>query len=225
MISLANLSGVVHQQIYVNEEDKTYGSLLKYINQPVHPKFREYIPSHKYYPYEVVVKSFIVLLDENGDNIKLDDEINFDNQKNTVKFYVMYKYGYINESPELDIQLFVNFDPIEDQSEDNCVKAIQLNPFQLALIENQTIEMCKIAIRKNYNLLRYVNKENQTDEIFKLAVSNNGNALKYIPVENQTDEIFKLAVSNNAYALKYIPVEKRTSELVELANRYYIIRL
>ena len=43
MISIKTLSGDIHQQIYVNEGDKTYGSLLKYIEMPKHPKFREYI--------------------------------------------------------------------------------------------------------------------------------------------------------------------------------------
>ena len=203
MISIKTLSGAIYQQIYVNEEDKTYGSLLKYINQPghpKHPKFREYISSHKYDPYEVVVNSFMKLLDENGGGIKLDDEINFDN---AITFYIKYKYGYVYIHSNISYisQIYVDIDPIEDQSEDNCVKAIELNPFQLALVENQTIEMCKIAVIQNYNLLRYVNKENQTEEIFKLAVRKNSDALKYIPIE------------------------KRTDEIMEIVNRYYIVRL
>ena len=75
----------------------------------------------------------------------------------------------------------------------------------MALIENQTIEMCKIAIRQNYNLLRYVNKENQTD-----------NALKYIPVEKRTYEICKLAVQQNRYALRYIKDKSIKNKLKNL---------
>ena len=138
------------------------------------------------------------LLDENGNKIKLDDDINFDN---AITFYVKYKYGYVYDHYMYTDQIFVKLDPIEDQSEDNCIKALHIHPFKLPLVENQTIEMCKIAVRQNYNLLRYVNKENQTDEIFKLAVSKNGDALKYIPVE------------------------KRTDELIELSNRYNVVKL
>jgi len=53
-------------------------------------------------------------------------------------------------------------------------------------------------------LIEYINDNNQTDEICKLAVSQNGLALQYIKDEKQTNEICKIAVSQNKSALKYI---------------------
>jgi hypothetical protein len=53
-----------------------------------------------------------------------------------------------------------------------------------------TEEICKLAVQKDGNALRYV--INQTIEICKLAFQQNYNALKYVKRKFKTEEICKL---------------------------------
>ena len=66
-------------------------------------------------------------------------------------------------------------------------------------INNQTDEICSLAVEQNGFALQYVIK--QTDEICSLAVKSNGNALCY--VQNHTDHICSLAIEQNSDAVKY----------------------
>jgi hypothetical protein len=50
-------------------------------------------------------------------------------------------------------------------------------------------------------LIKFI--KNKTEEICKLAVKQNGYLLKYIDNELKTEEICKLAVQQNVFALKF----------------------
>jgi hypothetical protein len=92
-------------------------------------------------------------------------------------------------------------------------KILYENGFLLGHIDinNQTEELCKIAVQNDGYSLVYV--ENQTDEICKLAVKQNGFALQH--VKNQTDEICNLAVYQNGHALQH--VKNKTKEIRRLS--------
>lgn len=92
-------------------------------------------------------------------------------------------------------------------------KILYENGFLLGYIDidNQTEELCKIAVQNDgYSL---VHVKNQTDEICKLAVKQNGFALQH--VKNQTDEICNLAVYQNGHALEH--VKNKTKEIRRLS--------
>ena len=80
-----------------------------------------------------------------------------------------------------------------------------LNP--LAIIKNQTSEICLAAVKQDGTALQYVKE--QTPEICLEAVKQNGFALKY--VKKQTAEICLAAVKQESAVLKY--VKKQTPEI------------
>ena len=52
---------------------------------------------------------------------------------------------------------------------------IKKNPKLLSLIKEQTEDLCKLAVSRDGNALKYVNVENQTLEICEIAILNSGN--------------------------------------------------
>jgi hypothetical protein len=78
-------------------------------------------------------------------------------------------------------------------------------------------ELCKLAVRQNWNLLKYVKV--QTKEICKLAIRQNIQALQY--VKEQTEEICKLAVQQNGNALKFVKIQ--SDEICKLAVQQMVM--
>lgn len=79
--------------------------------------------------------------------------------------------------------------------------------FALKYAENQTPEMCLLAVEKNGHTLGYV--KDQTEELCLQAVKNDGLSLKF--VKDQTKEICIQAVKNNGFSLKF--VKDQTEEI------------
>ncbi len=74
------------------------------------------------------------------------------------------------------------------------------NGLLLEFIENQTEELCIIAIKNNINAYTFV--KNKTYEINKILLNIDGNMLQYI--ENQTDELCIIAIKNNINAYTFV---------------------
>jgi len=72
--------------------------------------------------------------------------------------------------------------------------------------QNQTVEMCKIAIQQNPKALQHVNisDHNELQQVYRFAVELNGLALEYIPLKYQTEEICRTAVRQNGEAIKFV---------------------
>ena len=99
----------------------------------------------------------------------------------------------------------------EEQTEELCKMAVQQNGLSLQCVKKQTEELCKLAVQKNGLALEYV--KNQTEEICKLAVQQNGLALRH--VKELTDELCKLAVQQDGHLLIF--VKELNIELCKLA--------
>ena len=95
----------------------------------------------------------------------------------------------------IDIKTFFNNCSYQEQ-----LLYVKDNPLILRYIDNQTDEICKLAVQQNAYALFHVKE--QTDEICKIAVQKDGYTLCY--VKNQTYEICKLAVQQNRWALGYV---------------------
>lgn len=81
----------------------------------------------------------------------------------------------------------------------------------------QTLEMCKIAIRQNPRALQYASKKCIDEEICLCAVKNDGNVFRYVPERFKVQEMCLLAIEADADLIEKIPSKWRTKELCLLA--------
>lgn len=149
------------------------------------------------------------------EQLSLEERMNICDMIYNFFFPVMYKYK---------IDVIANKMPIKD------IPA-----------ENQTYQMCKIAVQHDGYSLKYICTKYRSHEICKLAVKQNSMALEYVFLEYQTGkriniydleltlhywmfdiqsellELCYLAFEQNKFALCYIPAELQTKELCKLA--------
>lgn len=74
-------------------------------------------------------------------------------------------------------------------------RLIQNSPLRLSGIEStlQTAELCSLAVRKDYEALKFVAREQWTPELLRLAVQVNPRALHFIPRSRWLPEFHILA--------------------------------
>jgi hypothetical protein len=222
MLKINTLSGQPFQTIHVNEDDVTYNDLLKYINIPPHPKFKNF---HIY--KKIYVRQFVKLFHVTNE-INFKDNIDF-NKDISILFYCEYYYDGETFGQDLNLpdtsthdkcktlieECPLNIIFISDKmlTDELCELAVRQYGYVLQYVDHQTEEICKLAVLQNGYSLEHV--IHQTDKLCKLAVRQNGYSLEY--VIHQTDEICKLAVRQNGYALQY--VDHQTEEICKLAVR------
>ena len=83
----------------------------------------------------------------------------------------------------------------------------------LECIEEQTEEICELAVQQNGLALKYVKDEFKTEELCKLAVQQDGYALEFVKDELQTEEICKLAIEQNENILKNFQFSLRSGNV------------
>ena len=98
-----------------------------------------------------------------------------------------------------------NREVVNNMTNDKYLKMVKENWRNLRFIEEQTPEICKVAVEQDGLALQYI--KNQTEEISEVAVKQNGMALEF--VEKQTPEICVTAVMQNKDALKYVKYNKK----------------
>jgi hypothetical protein len=114
---------------------------------------------------------------------------------------------------------------VEDQTDEMCMVAVSSinNDNALSFVKNQTYEICLKAVRKNGDALEYV--INKTEDICLEAVKKCGNALRYIDDDKKTYEICLEAVRKNGDALKYVNNDNKTLEICLMAIKYDVKNL
>lgn len=105
----------------------------------------------------------------------------------------------------------INYIPLEHQSEELCMIAVQDYPESIKFMEKQTDSIALTAVLQRGRVLQFV--KNKTDDICEAAVDNDGTALEF--VDNQTDIIIKKAFLQNTTAFKFI--KNKTYEIIEYA--------
>lgn len=85
----------------------------------------------------------------------------------------------------------------------------------LKYLDEQTEDICKLAIDRNSDAYYYIKCDNRTYNIKKYALSKDGLLLEAMP--NQNEELCKIAVEQNGLSLKF--VEDKTFEICELAYK------
>jgi ribosomal protein L24E len=117
---------------------------------------------------------------------------------------------------KIDVKIWgLALEYIDDQTEELCKLAVQEDGYSLKYVKNKTEEICILAIHQNPFSLRFV--EEQTEEMCKISVQENGDTLKY--VKNKTEEICILAIKQYSRAIKH--VENPTEEMYKLASLKY----
>lgn len=102
----------------------------------------------------------------------------------------------------------------ENQTEDVCKMAVRQNGLALQYVRiEQTELMCMIAVQQNNYALKFV--KNKTPAVCLVAVRENGNALRMCDGKAQTDEVCKAAVMKDGHALRH--VISQTDEICMLA--------
>lgn len=95
---------------------------------------------------------------------------------------------------------------------------LSYNGLLLRYINEQTYELCEIAVKENGMAIKHVQEEFLTPELCKLAVQETGFALEYI--KEQTLELCKIAIEDYVGMFNYVNPELQTSEeLFALVNK------
>jgi len=129
---------------------------------------------------------------------------------------------------------------IENQTFDQCVKAIKDNHEAIKLVKNLTMEICIEAIKKNWRCMEFIPEKFQTLELCKILFENDcylrgfkyiknktdeilTEAVRVLPsvlktIKNPTYEMYKVAVNSmRGVGLQFIPISKQTDELCKLS--------
>lgn len=89
-----------------------------------------------------------------------------------------------------------------------------------------TFEICKMAIEISEHAIRVVpNTVQNYYKLCKLAVRKNGDTIKYIPIENLNRKLCKIAVKSNGNNIRYIPNKYRTKKLMKYVSKDLNIEL
>jgi hypothetical protein len=119
----------------------------------------------------------------------------------------------------------LRFVPEIIKTTDFLIYAIKCDYNAIGLIENQTEELCLIAMEQNKDSIYLINtktekimmKGTQIKGLYKNKnvpqfynavleyVKQNGNSLQYIKKEYKTYEVCQAAVNNSFFAIKYVP--------------------
>ena len=85
--------------------------------------------------------------------------------------------------------------------------------------EDQTEELCRLAIHQDPSVLRFI--ENPSDEVIELAVSKQAKTLKYVPFERQTQSLVQMALKQTKTAIQFVNPSLITLEDAQLAVKRY----
>lgn len=73
--------------------------------------------------------------------------------------------------------------------------------------------LCVEAVKADVSALGHMKDEWKTDAVLKRAVAENGLALERVKMEDRSSELCALAVASNPFALKHAPEKAQTSEM------------
>ena len=87
----------------------------------------------------------------------------------------------------------------------------------------QTHPNKKMLVNQNYHVIQFLSEQDQTVELCKLAIKQNINALKFI--KSKTDNLLEFAFQQNPSAIQYFDVQPHDKCLIAVRTHGYNIRL
>lgn len=103
----------------------------------------------------------------------------------------------------------------KQQTDELCKLAITKDYKSLQYVINQTEELCKLAINQNIQAFAYINDKCKTYNLCKLVVQIDGLMLKHIIKPSY--DLCEIAVKNNGLALEFVPENILTINLCKTA--------
>ena len=249
IVRIETLDGIVYQYININENDITYGDLIKYIIKPIskYNEYNEYIEDFSIDEVYIDTKINLFNTAYAFNTVNLDDEIT----KYTL--YILFSFDYYRCNKDFTGLMKINN---EINSSSNLINILKNDPYQIIFVNEDKIteEICKIILDENTFVLQCIPDKYKTEEICRYSVDIDGSlkyvhpeflkneygfelckksiemyppSIKYIDNEllstEKYYEICHLAI-NDGYAncnlLKYIPEENQTDELCKLCINY-----
>jgi hypothetical protein len=110
----------------------------------------------------------------------------------------------------------------DNASYQKCLRRVGISYSYLQMVPEEllTIEMCKVAVRKDCAALHYVPRALLTEELFETALNSMSNSflvIQFFPESFQTDDVYKRIVEAGSIGLSVIPKEKITLALCNIA--------
>ena len=105
--------------------------------------------------------------------------------------------------------------PKKNQTMDICKIAVKQNPLVLQFVSKKCLDFkfCMSAVKKDCHAFRYVPDQYITKEMCELAVEGDSQLLNNVPEEFRTLEICMNAIKKEINVLPYVPKEFRTLEI------------
>jgi hypothetical protein len=202
-IDIYTTDDIKYQTIYPSRYDRTLTDLLKYIPERKHPFFRnkkdiEYLMLST----EVYVTPKIIFLDDHKHQVNLHNNID-----DFQKLYVVFDYDYWHYSEWREVKLKP---PEENLSIDECRRVIMEDPFSIILMKNRSTELCKFAIKYDWQVFEHIPEIKYDADMHIFAVECNGSALKHIPYDMRTEYLCCCAVKQHPLLLEYVPEHNKT---------------
>jgi hypothetical protein len=208
--------GEKYQDINISGNDTIYRDIIKYINIPNHPKYKEYYDD-KFNPVEfftIYVKTKIEL-----DYYDKSEKFNYEDNINPGKelcISIIYTYCYLDYCNKL-INIDNSLEFVDNQTEEICKNYINIEPFTIVFVKNKTPKLCKLAVDNNEHILKLLPIDIRSEELCNSAVQRNGIILEYVPPELKTTNMCNTAFFCNGNAIKYIPHNILTNEMAIIA--------
>ena len=154
MIHIETLSGQPYETIYLNETDTKYSDIQNNIMKNIKRQYPE-LPNNdgndgNYKNYTMYVKTDIKLFNK-GKLINVDDYISFDKEDCVLQIFIKYEYMFYDIYSKI-----YNF--TEENRYEKIIDLIEKNRYFINLLrkDEQTEELCKLAVQQNRNAIIYV---------------------------------------------------------------------
>jgi hypothetical protein len=185
-----------------NQTDELCKSALKYNGLGL-----EYIKNKTY-------ELSLIAVEQNGlalEYVNPDD--NYKLALNAVK-QNPYAIKFVNFNLDLDINIFLevvkkngrllNYIPNKYYNYNIYLEAIKSDSYALEHINDQTYELCLLAVSKCGTVLKFVKE--QTYDICLAAINNYALSLQYVKIQIEFPNLCLIAVKKNKYAIAYVDV-------------------
>lgn len=100
---------------------------------------------------------------------------------------------------------------VNQQSEEMCLLAVKKNGSELIHVKDQTLEICMEAVKENPWVLKYVERHYQIEEICWCAIKQDVDTIKFI--KDKTPEMCLYVVKNNGGTLRHIKKKYQTEDI------------
>jgi hypothetical protein len=109
--------------------------------------------------------------------------------------------------------------PEKYQTLEMCLLAVRKSYFMIYAIKKRTPEFYKALVIEIPEMLNLI--EEQSEEMCLLAIQRNGMVLKFVRNKIISSKMCMAAIKQNPLAIIYVPIELQTKEMCDFVSQYY----